>query len=107
MPVLHDKYQTYDANTFVRVWFQKLQEEVMEAHEKAVYLQLAGDDDKARRGELAEELTDVKTVCETYLHALGYDDRERAAIQRRVNAKNKRRGYLVPMEVQAKGGDGR
>ena len=50
---------------------------------------------------------DVKTVCETYLHALGYDDRERAAIQRRVNAKNKRRGYLVPMEMQAKGGDDR
>ena len=98
MPVLHDKRQTYDANTLVRVWFQKLQEEVMEAHEKAVYLQLAGDDDEARR---------VKTVCETYLHALGYDDRERAAIQRRVNAKNKRRGYLVPMEAQAKGGDSR
>lgn len=37
----------------------------------------------------------------------GYDDRERAAIQQRVNAKNKRRGYFVPMETQAKGGDGR
>ena len=106
-PVLHDKHQTYDVNTLVRVWFQKLQEEVMEAHEKAVYLQLAGDDDEARRDELAEELTDVKTVCETYLHALGYDDRERAAIQQRVNAKNKRRGYLVPLEMQAKGGDDR
>ncbi|MCQ1532822.1 hypothetical protein [Mitsuokella jalaludinii] len=107
MPVLHDRHQTYDANTSVRTWFQKLQEEVMEAHEKAVYYQLAGEDDEERRAGLAEELTDVKTVCETYLHALGYDDRERAAIQRRVNAKNKRRGYLVPMEMQAKGGDDR
>ena len=29
MPVLHDKHQTYDANTSVRTWFQKLQEEVI------------------------------------------------------------------------------
>lgn len=106
MPVLHDKHQTCDANTSARVWFQKLQEEVMEAHEKAVCYQLAGEDDEDRRAGLAEELTDIKTVCETYLNALGYDGCERAAIQRRVNAKNKRRGYLVPMEMQAKGGDG-
>ena len=33
----------------------------MEAHEKAVYLQLAGDDDEARRDELAEELTEGLT----------------------------------------------
>ena len=74
MPVLHDKHQTYDANTSARVWFQKLQEEVMEAHEKAVYYQLAGEDDEDRRAGLAEELTDIKTVCETYLnaHAAGW-----------------------------------
>lgn len=79
----------------------------MEAHEKAVYYQLAGEDDEERRAGLAEELTDIKTVCETYLHALGYDGCERAAIQRRVNEKNKRRGYLVPMEIPEKGGEGR
>lgn len=110
MPVLHDKHQTYDANTSVRTWFQKLQEEVMEAHEKAVYYQLAGEDDEDRRAGLAEELTDIKTVCETYLHALGYDGCERAAIQRRVNEKNKRRGYLVPFTSTMspeKGGEGR
>lgn len=107
MPVLHDRHQTYDANTSVRTWFQKLQEEVMEAHEKAVYYQLAGEDDEDRRSGLAEELTDIKTVCETYLHALGYGGCERAAIQRRVNEKNKRRGYLVPMEIPEKGGEGR
>ncbi|RHF53444.1 hypothetical protein DW674_00860 [Mitsuokella multacida] len=110
MPVLHDKHQTYDANTSVRTWFQKLQEEVVEAHEKAVYYQLAGEDDEERRAGLAEELTDIKTVCETYLHALGYDGCERAAIQRQVNEKNKRRGYLMPFTSTMsteKGGEGR
>lgn len=102
MPVLHDRHQQYNASTPMRVWFEKLQEEVMEAHEKAVYYQLAGEDDEDRRDELAEELTDVKTVCETFLHALGYDACERAAIQHSVNRKNWRRGYFTPVE---KGGE--
>lgn len=43
---------------------------------------------------LAEELTDVITVCVSWLHALGYDEYLRGEVQRRVNEKNKARGYF-------------
>ena len=45
------------------------------------------------RDRLGEELTDVITVCVTWLASLGYDDVERGRIQRAVNEKNRRRGY--------------
>lgn len=45
------------------------------------------------RDRLAEELTDVVTVCVTWLASLGYDEAERGRIQRAVNEKNHRRGY--------------
>ena len=45
------------------------------------------------RDRLAEELTDVVTVCVTWLASLGYDDVERGRIQRAVNEKNRARGY--------------
>ena len=44
--------------------------------------------------DLAEELTDVITVCTSWLHALGYDEYLRGEVQRRVNEKNKKRGYF-------------
>nr|DAN36326.1 MAG TPA: hypothetical protein [Caudoviricetes sp.] len=46
------------------------------------------------RDRLGEELTDVITVCVTWLASLGYDDVERGRIQRAVNDKNRRRGYF-------------
>lgn len=42
---------------------------------------------------LAEELTDVKTAVTTALHVLGYDEVARGKLQKRVNEKNKARGY--------------
>ena len=45
------------------------------------------------RDRLGEELTDVITVCVTWLASLGYDEAERGRIQRAVNEKNHRRGY--------------
>ena len=45
------------------------------------------------RDRLGEELTDVITVCVTWLASLGYDEVERGRIQRAVNEKNRRRGY--------------
>lgn len=102
MPVLHDKHQTYDANTPMRAWFEKIEEEVLEAHEQAVFLEIFSNEDS--RKALAYELTDIKTVCETFLNALGYDASARADIQCEVNEKNSKRGYLKPIE---KGGEGR
>lgn len=95
-PVLHDRKQVYDADTPMRVWFEKLQEEVMEAHERAVFFQIIGDDDSCDL--LAEELTDIKNLCETYLDVLGYDVTERKNLQKRVNRKNQERGYFEPMK---------
>ena len=45
------------------------------------------------RDLLGEEMTDVITVCVTWLASLGYDEVERGRIQRAVNDKNRRRGY--------------
>lgn len=46
------------------------------------------------RKHLMEELADLKTVCTSWQAALGADESERAEIQRAVNEKNRRRGYL-------------
>ena len=50
------------------------------------------DDDDVER--LAEELTDVITLCTSWLYAIGYDEYLRGELQRRVNEKNKARGYF-------------
>ena len=79
-------------------WITKLMEETAEAVHVAA--EWAEDDDKKMEGnvivppeELAEELTDVITVCTSWLDALGYDEVKRAEIQGEVNDKNCRRGY--------------
>ena len=43
---------------------------------------------------LAEKLTDIITVCTSWLDALGYDETMRGELQKRVNEKNKARGYF-------------
>ena len=48
----------------------------------------------ATADRLALELTDVITVCTSWLYALGYDEKARGEVQRRVNEKNKKRGYF-------------
>ena len=84
-------------------WIAKIVEETDEVVQEADILEEFADDegtvdsDKAGvvdvENRLAMELTDVITVCVSWLYALGYDEVARGEVQRRVNEKNKARGY--------------
>lgn len=76
-------------------WAAKLNKEVYEVIRGAAYIERLADeadDDDVER--LAEELTNVITVCTSWLDALGYDEEKRGELQRLVNEKNKKRGYF-------------
>ena len=74
-------------------WADALDEERAEVMEAAVeYRQYLSWNN---RKHLLEELADLKTVCTSWQSAIGADESERAEIQRAVNEKNRRRGYLV------------
>jgi len=79
-------------------WVAKLMEEVVEvAHIAAgnaeLYVRDWLDDEDMLADKLGEELTDVITVCTSWLDAFGYDEVARGKLQERVNEKNKERGY--------------
>ena len=84
-------------------WIAKIVEETDEVVQEAAILEEFVDDegmvdsDKAGivdvNNRLAMELTDVITVCVSWLYALGYDDVARDVVQRHVNEKNCKRGY--------------
>ena len=86
---------TVFANVGTVDWVAKLNEEVYEVMLESAYVErladVADDDDVER---LAEELTDVITVCVSWLHALGYDEQMRGEMQQFVNENNKARGYF-------------
>lgn len=48
--------------------------------------------DVADEEALAEKLTEIITVCTSWIDALGYDEVKRGKLQERVNEKNLRRG---------------
>ena len=85
-------------------WIAKLNEETNEVVQEAVILEDCADElgtvdhdvygivDVKKR--LATELTDVITLCTSWLDALGYDETMRGELQKRVNEKNKKRGYF-------------
>ena len=84
-------------------WVAKLYEEMHEVAQEAIKLfclhcAQCGEEDEAAieavETNLAEELTDVITVCVSLLDALGYDEKARGVVQWRVNEKNKKRGYF-------------
>ena len=83
-------------------WIAKLIEETHEVVQEAqIVAQLEKADEEAlstvlweARKRLAMELTDVKTLCESWLYAEGWDEEERGELQREVNEKNKKRGYF-------------
>ena len=83
-------------------WIAKLIEETHEVVQEAqIVAQLEKADEEAlstvlweARKRLAMELTDVKTLCESWLYAEGWDEEERGELQREVNEKNKARGYF-------------
>ena len=64
------------------------------------YITIRDDEERARKaaaaaaiGHLAEELTDVITVCTTFLEIIGYGPDDRDITQIMVNEKNRERGY--------------
>ena len=83
-------------------WIAKLMEETNEVVQEAqIVAQLEKADEEAlstvlweARKRLAMELTDVKTLCESWLYAEGWDEEERDELQRLVNEKNRERGYF-------------
>ena len=83
-------------------WIAKLIEETHEVVQEAqIVAQLEKADEEAlstvlweARKRLAMELTDVKTLCESWLYAEGWDEEERDELQRLVNEKNRERGHF-------------
>lgn len=87
-------------------WIAKLDEETDEVIQDTMIIsQLQQTNNKApceamnevlqnARKRLAEELTDVITVCVSWLDADGWDEEARGELQREVNEKNKKRGYF-------------
>lgn len=92
------------ATTTITEWIAKLMEETNEVVQEAVILEDCADElgavdhdvygivDVKKR--LATELTDVITLCTSWLDALGYDEEARGEVQKRVNEKNRERGYF-------------
>jgi len=79
-------------------WITKLMEEVVEvvhiATDKAeLDVRDWLDDEDILADKLGEELTDVITVCTSWLDAFGYDEVARGKLQEKVNEKNRKRGY--------------
>ena len=83
----------------ITAWIAKLSEETNEVVQEAENYEMICKNAAAGTGDvldakdrLAEELTDVITVCVSWLDALGYDEEMRGELQRRVNEKYKARG---------------
>ena len=85
-PVIRDGNDKLIADHTPRDFFLKLQEEIFETIEKAMFID--GDE------YMAEEIADIITVCISYLNANGYDEKARAELFAKVNAKNEKRGYF-------------
>ena len=67
-------------------WVNKIKEELLETVS-------AGSPE-----EMAEEITDIITVCTSWLESNGYDLNERKRLFKAVNIKNQGRGYFDYME---------
>lgn len=102
-PVTFDGKRSTSEYT-LKDWLAKLKEEVSEVeleinrlggdfdlrkYDAAIN---SGEDTKAIN-RLGEEITDLSTVCASFLNWLGWTIYGRAQLQARVNEKNKRRGY--------------
>ena len=86
----------------LRGWLAKLKEEVSEVEAEVdkvgnitpLDLMLRTNTQKEEMfNDLAEELTDVITVCASTLNWLGWTIYGRAQLQKKVNEKNQKRGY--------------
>ena len=83
-------------------WVTKLVEETGEVIQDVAIFDHADEDGTVDhdsyglvnvKEHLAMELTDVITVCTSWLDTLGYDEAARGRMQERVNEKNRKRGY--------------
>ena len=91
-------------NASTLAWIAKIVEETDEVVQEAAILGDCADNEGlvdhdvygivSVKKRLADEITDVITVCVSWLDALGYGEAARGRLQRRVNEKNKARGYF-------------
>ena len=100
LPVLKDKKGKLTKKYSTRDWFTKLNEELDEAKEYANQADVLreyhykNDPEKWYVPHIAEELQDIITVCTSYLEALGFDEAKRSQLAKKVNEKNRKRGYF-------------
>ena len=92
IPVMRDGSGKWIKDYCLVDWAGALDEERTEVIDAAV--RCRQDPSWYNRRRLLEELADLKTVCTSWQSAIGADEDERAEIQREVNEKNRRRGYL-------------
>jgi NTP pyrophosphatase (non-canonical NTP hydrolase) len=100
-PVTFDGKRSTSEYT-LRGWLAKLKEEVSEVEAEVDKvgnitppdLMLRTNTQKEEMSDdLSEELTDVITVCASTLNWLGWTIYGRAQLQKKVNEKNRKRGY--------------
>lgn len=85
-----DMFDVADAEA----WGRELGKHMYEVIKDVIYMDQFFDCiERADEEDLAEKLTDVITVCTSWIDALGYDEVKRGELQERVNEKNKARGY--------------
>ena len=76
-------------------WAKELGKHMYDVVRDVIYMDQFFDCiERADEEALTEKLTDIITVCTSWLHALGYDEDMRGEVQKRVNEKNKKRGYF-------------
>lgn len=74
-------------------WAKELGKHMYDVVRDVIYMDQFFDCiERADEEALAEKLTDIITVCTSWLDALGYDETMRGELQKRVNEKNKKRG---------------
>ena len=71
-----------------------LHEVIMELSRQNDFMDKEKEDDDVFGMRLAERLTNIITVCTSWLDAMAYDEELRGEVQRRVNEKNKARGHF-------------
>lgn len=92
IPVIRDGSGKMIKDYSLTDWVEALDEERVEVIDAAVEYRRYPSWNN--RKHLLEELADLKTVCTSWQNAIGADEDERAEIQRAVNEKNRRMGYL-------------
>ncbi len=89
-PVIHDGNGKRIKNYTPSDFYLKFQEEIFEVVDQHYMRDWSGSTNIG----IAEEIADIITVCISYLNAIGYDEKGRSEIFRRVNEKNEKRGYF-------------